>query len=233
MQKKIFLAVDTDQTAKAISMITPLQHELAGIKLGLEFFMGNGAAGVAAVMKEFSTPALPLFLDLKFHDIPNTVLAAVTAVMPLSPSLLTVHAMGGQGMVAAARQAIDDSKQKTKLLVVTMLTSLATEDLPQLSIAKHPTDYILSLATMAKNAGADGVVCSGEEAAMLRHHLGKDFLLVCPGIRLDKNNSGDQKRIMTPRAAIDAGANYLVMGRAISENLAPLQTLKTINHDIA
>ncbi|MDI9313065.1 MAG: orotidine-5'-phosphate decarboxylase [Hydrotalea sp.] len=228
MDKKVFLAVDTDQVDKAMAMITPLQAGLAGIKLGLEFFMTNGAGGVVAVMKQF--PSLALFLDLKFHDIPNTVEQAVAAVLPLSPKFMTIHASGGPAMITAAKRAITNAGQKTKLLAVTMLTSLDDGDLAQLSVDKKSDDYILSLAALAKQSGADGVVCGGGEAAMLRKTLGQDFILMCPGIRIEVANAADQKRIMTPHDAIAAGADYLVMGRGLRASDNPMATLQQINN---
>ncbi|MGI9461403.1 MAG: orotidine-5'-phosphate decarboxylase [Alphaproteobacteria bacterium] len=224
MQKKIFLAVDTDDINYGIKIVKPLQDGLAGIKLGLEFFVANGIKGVMMMKENF--PSLPLFLDLKFHDIPNTTKQAVKALLALEPFFLTIHAAGGVAMIEFVKKTMMAHQAKTKLLAVTMLTSLSDDDLKILSIKKNTNDYILSQAMMARDAGADGVVIPAKATAMLRNNMGEDFILVCPGIRWNDDGSDDQKQVMPPKSAIDAGADYLVMGRGIiGTHLTPSEQL--------
>jgi orotidine-5'-phosphate decarboxylase len=204
------------------------------VKLGLEFFMANGAAGVATI----GTLGLPVFLDLKFHDIPNTVASAIRAVAPLRPFITNVHAGGGRAMMLAARDAALDSAAKLgvappKLIAVTVLTSFTGSDLAEVGQPDDPLEQVRRLAELTRDCGLDGVVCSPKEIAILRRDLGPDFLLVTPGIRPDWAAAGDQKRIMTPAEAVRAGADYLVIGRPITGAADPAEAAQRIAAEIA
>lgn len=212
----IFSAIDTADLAHACKLAAQLAPH-TGIKLGLEFFSGHGAAGVKEVMK--AAGDAPLFLDLKFHDIPNTVAGAVrTACRELKPAYLNVHAQGGAEMMRAARKACTPG---TKLLAVTVLTSLDDNALSEAGQNMPAGELVRHLAALAKECGLDGVVCSSHEIEPLRRALGKDFILMVPGIRPAGADHGDQKRVMTPEQALQAGATHLVMGRPITESSDP------------
>lgn len=208
----IFCAIDTPELGQARSLAHALRNTV-NLKLGLEFFVAHGPGGVREVAAK-----APLFLDLKLHDIPNTVAGAVRAAAALRPMLLTVHCGGGPAMMRAAAEAAAKSlgDRRMKLLGVTVLTSLDEGDLAALGQRGPAADQVRRLALLAKECGLDGVVCSPLEVAMLREACGKDFLLVVPGIRLMGLATGDQKRVMGPRETLAAGADYLVIGRPIT-----------------
>ncbi len=210
MAGPLFLAVDTTEPARARALIAAARPHLGGVKLGLEWYCRNGLATTRFVMRECG---LPLFLDLKFHDIPNTVAAAVRAVAPLAPALLTVHAAGGRAMLAAARDAAPPA---TRVVAVTVLTSLDDSDLAEAGVDGGVAPQVLRLAGLARAAGLDGVVCSPREVGPLRAAW-PEALLVVPGVRPAGAATGDQKRVMTPAAAIAAGASLLVIGRPITQ----------------
>jgi orotidine-5'-phosphate decarboxylase len=217
MPTQIFLAIDTTEVATASAQAAATRGLVAGIKLGLEFFTAAGPAGVRTV----TAGGVPLFLDLKLHDIPNTVAGAVRAVTPLRPALLTVHAGGGGAMLRAARDAAGEAAAKTgsqrpHIVGVTVLTSLAEADMGAIGQQGPIADQARRLAALAKSCGLDGVVCSPHEIAALRADCGADFLLVVPGIRPAWAAAGDQKRVMTPAEAAQLGADYLVIGRPIT-----------------
>ena len=214
---RIFVALDTTDVEEARSLARRLKGSVGGAKLGLEFFTANGAGGVRAIGKA----GMPLFLDLKFHDIPNTVAGAVRAAVKLRPRIMTIHAGGGPAMMrAAAEAATEASKEqnvKRPLIVgVTVLTSLDTDDLTAVGQNGPPADQVVRLAQLAKESDLDGVVCSPKEAALVRQACGPDFKLVVPGIRPSLSLSGDQKRTAGPADAVNAGADYLVIGRPIT-----------------
>jgi orotidine-5'-phosphate decarboxylase len=223
----VLAAIDTADLEAAAAQAGRLGPSVAGIKLGLEFYMAHGAPGyrrIAGILSA-SGPA-PIFLDLKFHDIPNTVAGAVRSVAPLEPLILNVHASGGKTMMRAARDAAAESADKfnlrrMKLIGVTVLTSLDDVDLRRVGQSVPARDQVLRLAELAKESDLDGVVCSPQEIAPLRERLGNDFLLVTPGIRPEWAATGDQKRIMTPAEAVRAGADYLVIGRPITADQDP------------
>ncbi len=203
----------------------------AGIKLGKEFFTANGPA---AARQLTLSSRLPLFLDLKFHDIPNTVAAAVTAALPLRPAMLNVHALGGAAMIeAAVAAAAAAGSDRPLVLAVTILTSLADDDLCALGIGRPVTAMVEHLARLARDCGADGVVCSPVEVARLRASLGADCVLVVPGVRPAWAGSDDQKRVMTPAAAVKAGADALVVGRPISAAADPLAAAHRLIAELA
>jgi orotidine-5'-phosphate decarboxylase len=224
----VLAAIDTADLEAAAAQAGRLGPSVAGIKLGLEFYMAHGAPGyrrIADVVAPKGGPA-PIFLDLKFHDIPNTVAGAVRSVAPLEPLILNVHASGGKTMMRAARDAAAESADKLnlrrmKLIGVTVLTSLDDVDLRRVGQSVPARDQVLRLAELARESDLDGVVCSPQEIAPLRERLGSDFLLVTPGIRPEWAAAGDQKRIMTPAEAARAGADYLVIGRPITADQDP------------
>ena len=174
-----------------------------------------------------------VFLDLKFHDIPNTVARACKVAADMGVWMLNVHALGGRNMLLAAREALEGTENRPLLIAVTILTSMGQQDLTEIGLTGNPEDNVLRLASLTKDAGLDGVVCSSREVTSLRQVQGKAFTLVTPGIRPAGSEAGDQKRIMTPTDAIQAGSDYLVIGRPITQASDPVQTLKTINTEIA
>jgi orotidine-5'-phosphate decarboxylase len=208
MTSRIYVALDTPDIDKAKAIATRVRHHVGGIKLGLEFFMANGRHGVM----EMHDLGLPIFLDLKLHDIPNTVGKAIQALRGLEPAVLTVHASGGRAMLEDAKAA---APSNTKVVAVTMLTSLDENDLRATGVTGSPHDQVLRLTELAMDAGVDGIVCSGEEVKAAHKLWPKGFFVV-PGVRPANGAIGDQKRVVTPRAAVDAGASILVVGRPIT-----------------
>jgi len=207
MTSRVYVALDTPDIDKAKAIATRVRHHVGGIKLGLEFFMANGRHGVL----EMHELGLPIFLDLKLHDIPNTVGKAIQALRGLEPAVLTVHASGGRAMLEDAKAA---APSNTKVVAVTMLTSLDENDLRATGVDGSSHDQVLRLTELAMDAGVDGIVCSGEEVRAA-HKWPKGFFVV-PGVRPANGAIGDQKRVVTPRAAMDAGASILVVGRPIT-----------------
>ncbi len=222
----LIAALDTASPAQAASWAVALAPHCGVLKLGLEFTLANGPEGVRAVTQR------PVFLDLKLHDIPTTVAGAVRAVLPLRPHMLTLHAAGGNAMIAAARQAVD-GPARPLLLAVTVLTSLDSSALHATGVAGGPRQQVLRLARLALAAGADGVVCSAHEAAMLRDALGTGPVLVVPGIRPAGSAAADQARTMTPREAADAGADWIVVGRPITGSPDPAAAAAAIAAELA
>ena len=209
MSSPIYVAIDTPDLDRAKTIASKVHHHVGGIKLGLEFFMANGRAGV----HEMAEIGLPIFLDLKFHDIPNTVGKAVQALRPLEPAIITVHAAGGRAMLEDAKAA---APAGTKVVAVTMLTSLDAGDLESIGLAPDPHEQVVRLAELARSAGLDGIVCSGNEVKAA-HRVWRDGFFVVPGVRPVDGNPGDQKRVVTPRPALDDGASILVVGRPITQ----------------
>ena len=216
----IFVAIDTPSLERAKLLAEQVSANAGGVKLGLEFFSANGPAGVAAILEL----GLPVFLDLKLHDIPNTVAKAVEALAPLEPTVLTVHAAGGRAMLEAAKAAAPAS---TKVVAVTVLTSLDGGDLRSIGVPSEPRDQVERLAELAQSAGLDGIVCSGAEVAAARAAWPDGFFVV-PGVRLAGGDVSDQKRVVTPRQALDDGASILVIGRPITAADDPARTLRDI-----
>jgi len=211
---RLIVALDTADPARAVEWAAAVRPCCGVLKLGLEFFAANGPQGVRAVQ---AAGGLPVFLDLKLHDIPNTVAGAVRAVLPLGAALITLHASGGAAMIAAARAAADPAgAARPMLLAVTVLTSLDDAALQATGIDGGAALQVLRLARLALAAGADGVVCSPREVALLRRELGPHPLLVVPGVRPEGAAPGDQARTMTPAQAIAAGADRIVVGRPIT-----------------
>ena len=216
----IFVAIDTPDLARATDIASAVRGHAGGVKLGLEFFSAQGPEGV----RRIADLGLPIFLDVKLHDIPNTVAKAVQALAPLDPAILTVHAAGGHEMLLAAKRAAPPT---TKVVAVTLLTSLDAADLNDLGIERSPADQVARLAWVARDAGVDGIVCSGAEVADARTAWPKGFFVV-PGIRPAGANVGDQKRIVTPVRALDDGASVLVIGRPITDAPDPRRALMDI-----
>jgi orotidine-5'-phosphate decarboxylase len=212
MPTQIFLAIDTTETAAASAQAAATRGIVDGIKLGLEFFTAHGPQGVRAV----AVDGVPLFLDLKLHDIPNTVGAAVNEACKLGVSMLTVHASGGTNMLRAAVEAGRNANISPMILAVTVLTSLDDRDLEHSGVRGTVGDQVSRLAALAIASGCHGTVASAQEAAALRGELGDDFLIVTPGVRPSGTDHGDQARVVTPAEAIAAGANYIVVGRPIT-----------------
>ena len=208
MSNPIFVAVDTPLLDDAIALATSIKGHVGGLKLGLEFFCANGHHGVHEIQKI----GLPIFLDLKLHDIPNTVAKAMQAINVLEPAIVTVHASGGRAMMEDAKAAAGIN---TKVVGVTLLTSLDQSDMATIGYNGSPHDQVERLASLAAEAGLDGIVCSGNEVGAA-HKAWKDGYFVVPGLRPTKGKAGDQKRTVTPRAARDNGASVLVIGRPIT-----------------
>ncbi|WP_435628334.1 orotidine-5'-phosphate decarboxylase [Candidatus Ferrigenium straubiae] len=225
---KIIIALDYPAAAPALALAERLQPALCRLKIGKELFTAAGPALLDQLMKR----GFEIFLDLKFHDIPNTTAQACKAAAALGVWMVNVHALGGRKMLEAAREAVDSSAHRPKLIAVTMLTSMAQEDLTGIGISATPAEMVLRLAVLARDSGLDGVVCSAQEAALLRKQCGKDFCLVTPGIRPAQASLDDQSRVMTPLAALQAGSSYLVIGRPITKAADPLQALLDINKEI-
>ncbi len=209
MNSPIFVALDTPDLDKAKAIASQIRNHIGGIKLGLEFFAHNGPAGV----REMAALDLPIFLDLKLHDIPNTVAKAIQALRPLEPAILTVHAGGGRAMLEDAKAA---APIDTKVVGVTMLTSLDEEDIHDMGVAGSSYDHVVRLTELARESGLDGVVCSGREVKAAKQAWPDGFFVV-PGVRPFKSGSADQKRVVTPADALHNGASILVIGRPITQ----------------
>lgn len=227
---KVVVALDFDNKDEALSFVDKINPSECRLKVGKEMFTHFGPEFVKALVKR----DFDVFLDLKFHDIPNTVAKAVAAAADLGVWMVNVHASGGVQMMKKAKEALLPYGDKAPLLIaVTVLTSMGEKDLIDLGITKSPAEQVEHLAALAKKSGLDGVVCSAMEAASLKQLLGKEFKLITPGIRPAGSSADDQKRIMTPRQAIDVGVDYLVIGRPITKAENPHCVLQDINTSIA
>jgi orotidine-5'-phosphate decarboxylase len=226
---KIIVALDYPDARPALQLVDQLTPDLCRLKVGKELFTASGPQFVETVQEK----GFEVFLDLKFHDIPNTVAKACEAAAKLGVWMVNVHALGGQKMMQAAREALGKFTQRPRLIAVTILTSMDKQDITQIGLHDAPEDHVISLARLAKESGLDGVVCSPKEVAQLRQALGKDFLLVTPGVRPQGSSQDDQKRTMTPKQALQSGASYLVIGRPITQAEKPLQALKVIFAEIS
>lgn len=227
--KKILIALDYDSEQTALEFVKQLSPDTCRLKVGKEMFTYFGPEFV----KKLIELGFDVFLDLKFHDIPNTVAKAVTAAAKMGVWMVNVHASGGFEMMQKAKQALDKFGDKAPLLIaVTVLTSMDEKELKRLGVEKSPSEQVIYLAKLAKEAGLDGVVCSALEAKDLKSILGHEFKLITPGIRPEGSDAGDQKRIMTPYQAITSGSDYLVIGRPITQAKNPVDVLKNINESI-
>lgn len=229
-KERTFVALDTTDLAHALDLANALSGHVGGVKVGKEFFTACGPEGVYAVTQ----CGMPVFLDLKFHDIPNTVAGAIKASLLFSPYMVNVHALGGEMMMrAAAKSAEEAGEGRPLVLGVTVLTSINENDLQSIGIENSVSDQVLRLASLSQFSGLDGVVCSAQEVEDLREHFGKDFKLVVPGIRPKWAQNNDQKRIVTPADAIAIGADYLVIGRPITQADNPIEAADRIAAEIA
>ncbi|MXO64390.1 orotidine-5'-phosphate decarboxylase [Altericroceibacterium endophyticum] len=220
MSNPVFLALDVPRLDAGKALIEKVKGHIGGVKLGMEFFYAHGAHGV----HEIAHCGLPIFLDLKLHDIPNTVAGAMQAIHTLEPAIVTVHASGGQAMMEDAKAAAGEN---CKVVAVTMLTSLDQRDLTKAGVTGTPHDHVMRLAELAEASGLDGIVCSGQEVGAV-HKQWKHGFFVVPGLRPAGSAAGDQKRTVTPRQARDDGASVLVIGRPISRALDPAEAARAI-----
>lgn len=223
----IIVALDFSNENEALTLVEQLDPNRCRLKVGKELFTRSGPS----LVKNLVAKGYDVFLDLKFHDIPNTVAKACQAGADLGVWMLNVHAMGGRKMLEAARQAVP-SGSDTKLIAVTVLTSMGADDLIELGVNHSPADQVKRLATLTHDCGLDGVVCSPQEIALLRETLDHTFELVTPGIRPEWSVTGDQKRIMTPAQAMQQGSNYLVIGRPITQADEPMAALEKIEQEL-
>ncbi|MBU1296199.1 MAG: orotidine-5'-phosphate decarboxylase [Gammaproteobacteria bacterium] len=228
-QSPIVVALDYPTMAQSIEMAKRLDPEQCRVKVGKELFTTAGPV----ILDELHKLGFEIFLDLKFHDIPNTVANAVSVAARAGVWMVNVHASGGRRMMEASANALQQlPDNKTLLIAVTVLTSMDQSDLIEIGIDATPEQHVKRLAALAKSSGMDGVVCSAQESSMLSADLGKDFVLVTPGIRPTGSDQGDQKRIMTPAEAMAAGSHYLVMGRPITQANDPIAVLTQANADL-
>lgn len=231
-ERRIIVALDYPDAAAARQFVARVRPDMCRLKVGKELFVAAGPAFV----QELVGQGYDVFLDLKFHDIPNTVAQACKAAARLGVWMMNVHAAGGPRMLAAAREALEGMSNGTQprplLIAVTVLTSMGAEELKAIGVEADAEHQVLRLAGLTRAAGLDGVVCSAQEAVALRRALGNEFCLVTPGIRPAGSASGDQTRILTPAQAVQAGADYLVIGRPITQAADPLQVLEAIAQEI-
>ncbi|WP_394182468.1 orotidine-5'-phosphate decarboxylase [Marinomonas posidonica] len=228
-QSPIVVALDFPTMAQSIEMAKRLDPSQCRVKVGKELFTTSGPA----ILEELHKLNFEIFLDLKFHDIPNTVANAVSVAAKSGVWMVNVHASGGRRMMEASANALQQlPDQNTLLIAVTVLTSMDQSDLSEIGIDLTPEQHVKRLAALAKSSGMDGVVCSAQESQMLSSELGKDFVLVTPGIRPAGSDQGDQKRIMTPAEAMVAGSHYLVVGRPITQAANPMAVLTEVNQSL-
>jgi orotidine-5'-phosphate decarboxylase len=229
MSERIIVPLDVPTLEDALSLLDTLP-QVSFWKVGLELFVSTGSE-ILKILKEREKK---MFLDLKFHDIPNTVAGACRSAQIYHVDLLTIHATAGRVALQAAVEAVSQNRSHPKLLAITLLTSLNSRELAfDLKIPLELPEYALQMAVLAKESGLDGAVCSPQEVAQLRQVCGDDFLLVCPGVRPSWSETGDQRRVMTPQAAIKAGANYLVIGRPITAAANPVEAWERICEELA
>lgn len=224
----IIVALDFANEKEALALVEQLEPGRCRLKVGKELFTRSGPELVKNLVKK----NFDVFLDLKFHDIPNTVARACQAGADLGVWMINVHAMGGRKMLEAAREALPANNSNPKLIAVTVLTSMGADDLKEIGINHSPAQHVKHLATLTHDCGLDGVVCSPQEIALLREDLDSNFELITPGIRPAWSATGDQKRIMTPAEAMQAGSNYLVIGRPITQAEHPMQALEKIEMEL-
>ena len=230
MEKRIIVALDFNAAKIALNLVDSLDPKLCRLKIGKELYTACGPD----LLKQIQNRGFEVFLDLKFHDIPNTVANAVNVAGNMGVWMLNVHASGGQAMMEAAREALlEFGSQRPKLIAVTVLTSLVQIDLNQIGIDSSPEEQVSKLALLTRDAGLDGVVCSAAETRLLRAQLPEEFFLVTPGIRRATDAVGDQKRVLGPADAVRSGSNYLVIGRPITQADSPNEALLEFNSAIA
>jgi orotidine-5'-phosphate decarboxylase len=226
---RVIVALDYPDRADALALVEKLEPGSCRLKVGKELFTRTGPQ----MVEELAVRGFEVFLDLKFHDIPNTVASACHAAADLGVWMLNVHALGGERMLLAAREGCARSGRNPLLVAVTILTSMDAQDLAAVGLAGSPRENVLRLATLVHECGLDGVVCSSRETRLLRERIGPDFALVTPGIRPAGSRNDDQRRVMTPVEAISSGASFLVIGRPVTQADDPVSVLLTINSELA
>ena len=227
--KPIIIALDFPAAAPALQLADQLDPSRCRLKVGKELFTREGPQ----VVEKLQAKGFEIFLDLKFHDIPNTTAAACAAAAELGVWMVNVHASGGRRMMEAAREALERGGHRPLLIGVTVLTSMGAEDLTEIGLFTDPADQVMRLARLAHQSGLDGLVCSAQEAAKLRQEFGEGFTLVTPGVRPPGSDSGDQRRVMTPEQALEAGASHLVIGRPITQAADPRAAFEQIQQQIS
>lgn len=225
---KVIVALDYADAEQALAFASRLDPKLCRVKVGKELFTASGPD----LVKALHAKGFDVFLDLKFHDIPATTAKAVAAAAELGVWMVNVHASGGESMLRAAAEALQPFNKRPKLIAVTVLTSMSEAELKQLGVQVPLAEHVVNLATLAQQCGLEGVVCSAQEADALRHALGPGFLLVTPGIRPAGSALDDQKRVMTPQQAMQAGVDYMVIGRPVRQAADPVAMLQEINRSI-
>ena len=228
VKSNVIVALDYDDQHLALALADRLDPEFCRLKVGKELFTAAGPS----IVKNLNDRGFDIFLDLKFHDIPNTVAKAIGTAADLGVWMANVHASGGSRMMSAAKRALDSKGSEMLLIGVTVLTSMDASDLEEVGVRRNPSAQVLHLAELAKHSGLDGVVCSAQEAKLLKESLGSEFKLVTPGIRLADSAADDQRRILTPADAVALGSDYLVIGRPITQSTDPLATLLEINRSL-
>lgn len=228
MKSPVLVALDFPDQAPALDLVSRLSPDLCRLKVGKELFTRCGPA----LVETLQSKGFEIFLDLKYHDIPNTVAGAIRAAAELGVWMVNVHAGGGRRMMEAAAEAVQSADHKPLLIAVTVLTSMSDEDLLEMGYTETTEQRVLRLAALAQDSGMDGVVCSAQEVLRLRRERGEDFCLVTPGIRLAGDASGDQRRVVTPADAMANGSNYLVIGRSITAADNPLKALEQVHRDL-
>ena len=226
--KRLIIALDFPNGEQALAFVSSLSPESCRVKVGFQLYVAEGPD----LVKKLVDQGFDVFLDLKFHDIPNTVSSACLAASELGVWMMNVHALGGEKMLTVAAEAVQSVANPPLLIAVTVLTSMDKQQLSGVGLQVDPKEQVLKLAKMAKKSGLDGVVCSAQEAYVLKKTVGNDFKLVTPGIRPRESEKGDQSRIMAPADAIRNGASYLVVGRPITQALAPKDVIERINQEI-
>jgi orotidine-5'-phosphate decarboxylase len=224
----VIVALDYSDLASVEAMADQLSPSQCRLKVGKELFTYCGPS----VVNLLQNKGYDVFLDLKFHDIPNTVAGAVKAAAELGVWMVNVHASGGARMMTAAKESLANYQSPPLLTAVTVLTSMLREDMQAVGVDCEPIEHVQRLASLTKQCGLDGVVCSSQETNLLRRQLGEDFKLVTPGIRPANSEQGDQRRVATPRSAMEEGSSYLVIGRPITQHENPLEALRAINNEL-
>ncbi len=228
MSSKLIIALDFSTKQQALDFVKQLSPANCKLKVGFELYVAAGPD----LVRQLVDLGYDVFLDLKFHDIPNTVASACRSAASLGVWMMNVHASGGDIMMQAAKQALVDAASSSKLIAVTVLTSMDAQQLKRINVSSSPQEQVKQLAQLTQKSGLDGVVCSAREAQYLREQLGEDFLMVTPGIRPEGADAGDQKRLMTPAEACRAGVSYIVVGRPITQAKNPLAVIEQINKDM-
>lgn len=226
---RVVVALDYPDAAAALAFVSRLSPGSCRLKVGKELFTAAGPKLLEAIMNK----GFEVFLDLKYHDIPNTTAQACKVAAELGVWMVNVHALGGRRMMEQSRNILEAYSKRPLLIAVTILTSMNTADLAELGLPGEPANWVLRLATLAQKSGLDGVVCSAQEAPLLKRHLGREFNLVTPGIRPTGSNADDQARIVTPSQALLNGSDYLVIGRPITQSNDPVATLAAINLELS